>query len=200
MWVIGRVGEAPVRGSGLREMVGPCGPPGRERGGRGRVADRVEGCGAGFAWVLSVYVFACSGVPVWSLVGREVRRRSLPSAAAAARMSQMSVRVGCTSCWVVGRGYCRGVIRSMRLRTLWMAWCPQVGECCGLGGGPFRVSGTASIYVTAVRMAKIQGMVPVDSQRRLTHWDRQSMAVSGGSSPAPRVFGPLRGPGQCPGS
>ena len=54
------------------------------------------------------------------------------------------------------------------------------------GGGSFRVLGPASIYVSAVRMAKIQDTVPVDSQRRLTHWDRQSMAVPVGISPASR--------------
>ena len=57
-----------------------------------------------------------------------------------------------------------------------MAWYPQVRECCGLGGGPFRVSGPASICVWAVGMAQIQGTVPVDGQRRLIHWVGQSIA------------------------
>ena len=57
-----------------------------------------------------------------------------------------------------------------------MAWYPQVRECCGLGGGSFRVSGPASSCVWVVGMAHIQGTVPVDGQRHLIHGDRQSMA------------------------
>ena len=57
-----------------------------------------------------------------------------------------------------------------------MAWYPQVREYCCLGGGPFRVSGPASIRVWAVGMAQTQGPVPVDGQWRWTHWARQSMA------------------------
>ena len=57
-----------------------------------------------------------------------------------------------------------------------MAWYPQVRECCGLGGVIGRVSGPASICVWAVRMAQIQGTVPVDAQRRWIQWVRQSMA------------------------
>ena len=48
----------------------------------------------------------------------------------------MSVRIWSTSGSVVGRGYCKEGLRSMRRRSLWMAWYPQVGECFGLGGGP----------------------------------------------------------------
>ena len=44
------------------------------------------------------------------------------------------------------------------------------------GRGSFRVSGPASICVWAVGMAQIQGKVPVDGQRRLIHWVRQSTA------------------------
>ena len=47
----------------------------------------------------------------------------------------MSVRIWCTSWLVVGRGYCRGGLRPMRWRTLWIVWYPQVRECCGLGAG-----------------------------------------------------------------
>ena len=47
------------------------------------------------------------------------------------------------------------------------------------GGGSFRVSGPASIFVWAVGMAQIQGTVPSDGQRRLIHWVRQSMASPG---------------------
>ena len=87
----------------------------------------------------------------------------------------MSVRIWWTSWLVVGRGYCRGGLRSMRQRTLWMAWYPQVRECCGLGGVSSRVSGPASTFVWAVEIGQIQGTVPVDGQRRLIHWDKQSM-------------------------
>ena len=82
----------------------------------------VGGCGAGFVCVVSMYVSACSSAPVWSLVGRAVWRRSLPSSAAGARILQMSVRIWCTSWSVVGTGYCSGGLRSMWQRTLWMLW------------------------------------------------------------------------------
>ena len=88
----------------------------------------------------------------------------------------MNVRIWCTSWSVVGRGYCCAGLRSMRLRTLWMAWYPQVRGGCGLGGGSVRVSGPAWTCVWAVGMAQIQVTVPVDGQRRLIHWVRQSMA------------------------
>ena len=57
-----------------------------------------------------------------------------------------------------------------------MAWCPQVRDCCGLGGGFGRVSGPASTCVWAVGMAQIQGTVPEGGQRRWIQWVRQSMA------------------------
>ena len=57
-----------------------------------------------------------------------------------------------------------------------MAWYPQVRGCCSLGGGSVRVCGTASTCEWAVGMSQIQGTVPVDGQRRLIHWVRQSMA------------------------
>ena len=131
---LGGWGRPVLRGPGLRAMVGVFGPPGGEWGGRGR-GGCVGGCGAGFACGVSVYVSACSGAPLWSLVGRAVWRRHLPSSAAGARMSQMSVRIWCTSWSVVRRGYCSGVLRSMQRQTLWMAWYPQVRGCCGLEGG-----------------------------------------------------------------
>ena len=93
----------------------------------------------------------------------------------------MSLRIWCTSWSVVGRGYASSGLRPARQRTLWTAWYPQVRECCGLGGGSFRVSGPASISVWAVGMAQIQGTVPVDGQRRWIHWARQSMASCKGS-------------------
>ena len=60
------------RGPGLRAIMGVCGPPGGEWGGRGRGGVSVGGCGTGFACVVSMCVPACSGAPVWSLVGRAV--------------------------------------------------------------------------------------------------------------------------------
>ena len=132
---LGGWGRPVSRGPGLHTMVGMCGPPGGKWGGRGRGWGCVGGCGAGVVCVLSVYVSACSGAAVWSLVGQAVWRRSLPSSAATARISQMSVRIWCTSWSVVGRGYCSAGLRSMRRWTLWMAWYPQVRGCCGRGGG-----------------------------------------------------------------
>ena len=46
----------------------------------------------------------------------------------------MSLHI-CTSWSMAGRGYCKGGLRFMPRRTLWMAWYPQVRECCGLGRG-----------------------------------------------------------------
>ena len=89
----------------------------------------------------------------------------------------MSLRIWWTSWSVVGRGYASSGLRPTRLRTLWMAWYPQVRECCGLGGGGLgRVSGPASICVWAVGMAQIQGTVPAGGQQRWIQWVRQSMA------------------------
>ena len=164
-------GGGPCCGApGMRAMVGVCGSPGWQRGGRGMGGDGALGC------VVSVYVSACNGALAWSVVGRAVRRRSLPSSAAAARISQTSLRIWCTSWSVVGRGYASSGLRPTPPRTLWMAWYPQGRECCGLEGGSFRVSGPASICVWAVGMAQFQGTVSVDGQRRWIHSARQSMA------------------------
>ena len=159
------------RGPGLRAMVGVCGSLGEQREGRGMGGDCAVGC------AVSVYVSARSGALAWSVIGRAVRRRGLPSSAAGARISQTSLLIWWTSRSLVGRGYASSRLRRTRLRTLWMAWYPQqVRECCGLGGGVGRVSGPASICVWAVGMAQIQGMVPVDGQRHWIQWVRQSMA------------------------
>ena len=131
MLLFWRVGEARVAGPRARVMVGVCGSPGGQREGRGMGGDCAVGC------VVSVYVSARSGALAWSFVGRAVWRRSLPSSAAAARISQTSLRIWCTSWSVVGRGYASSGLRPTQLRTLWMAWYPQVRECCGLGGGVF---------------------------------------------------------------
>ena len=169
-WCSGGWGRPVSRGPGVRAMVGMCGSLGEQREGRGMGGD----CAVGF--VVSVYVSARRGALAWSVVGRAVWRRSLPSSAAAARISQTSLRIWWTSCSLVGRRYASFGLRPTRLRTLWMAWYPQVRGCCALGRGLGRVSGPASICVWAVGMAQIQGTVPVGGQRRWIQWVRQSMA------------------------
>ena len=128
-WCSGGWGRPVSRGPGLRAMVGVCGSLGEQREGRGMGVDCAVGC------AVSVYVSARRSALAWPVVGRAVRRRSLPSSAAAARISQMSLHIWWTSCSVVGRGYASFGLRPTRLRTLWMAWYPQVRDCCGLGGG-----------------------------------------------------------------
>ena len=86
----------------------------RERGG-GMGGDCAGGC------AVSVYVSACRAL-AWAVVGRAVWRTSLPSSAAAARISQTSFRIWWTSWSVVGRGHASFGLRPARLRTLWMAW------------------------------------------------------------------------------
>ena len=170
-WCSGGWGRPVSRGPGVRAMVGVCGSPGEPREGRGMGRDCAVGC------VVSMYVSARRGALAWPVVGRAVWRRSLPSSAATARISQTSLRIWWTSWSVVGRGYASFGLRPTRLRTLWMAWYPQVRDCCGLGGGGFgRVSGPASTCVWAVGMAQTLGMVPVGGQRRWIQWVRQSMA------------------------
>ena len=80
--------ERPMsRGPGVRAMVGVCGSPGGQREGRGMGGVGASGC------VVSVYVSARSGAPAWSVVGRAVWRKSLPSSAAAAKISQTRLRI-----------------------------------------------------------------------------------------------------------
>ena len=169
-WCSAGCGRPVSRGPGVRAMVGVCGSPGEQREGRGTGGDCAVGC------VVSVYVSARRGALVWPVVGRAVRRRSLPSSAAAARILQTSLRIWLTSWSVVGRGYASFGLRRAQLRTLWMAWHPQVRDCCGLGGGVGRVSGPASTCVWAVGMGQTHGTVPVGGQRRWIQWVRQSMA------------------------
>ena len=128
-WCSGRWGKPVSRGPGMRAMVGVCGSPGEQREGRGMGGDRAVGC------AVSVYVSARRGALAWSVVGRAVWRGSVPSSAAAARVSQTSLRIWWTSWSVVGRCYASSGLRPTRLRTLWTAWYPQVRDCCGLGGG-----------------------------------------------------------------
>ena len=54
-------------------MMGVCWSPGEQREGRGMGGDCAVGCAA------SVYVSARGGTLAWSVVGRAVWRRSLPS-------------------------------------------------------------------------------------------------------------------------
>ena len=128
-WCSGGWGRPVSRGPGVRAMVGVYGSPGEQREGRGMGGDCAVGC------AVSVYVSARSGALAWSVVGRAVWRRSLPSSATAARISQTSLRIWWTSWSLVKRGYASSGLRPTRLRTLWMAWYPQVRECCGLRGG-----------------------------------------------------------------
>ena len=128
--LFGQVGEARVAGPEGASVGGRVWRPGGKQGERGMGGDCAGGGG-----VVSVYVSACSGALVWSVVGRVVWRRSLPSSAAAARISQRSMCIWCTSGSVVGRGYASSGLRPTRRRILWMAWYPQVRECCGPGGG-----------------------------------------------------------------
>ena len=59
--------ERPVsRGPGVRALVGVCGSPGGQRGGRGMGGDCAAGC------VVSMHVPARSSALRWSLVGRAV--------------------------------------------------------------------------------------------------------------------------------
>ena len=88
---------------------------------------------------------------------------------------QTSLRIWWTSWSMVRTEYASFGLRPTRLRTLWMAWYPQLRDCCGGGGGFGRVSGPASICVSAVGMAKIQGTVPVGGQRRWIQWVWQGM-------------------------
>ena len=122
MLLLGRVAEARV--------VGPGDVRADRRVWAGWVAGGGRGRGGDFAGV--VYVSACSGALVWSVVGRAVWRSSLPSFAAAAGVLQTSVHI-----WSVARrGYASSGLRPTQRKTLWMAWYPQGRECCDLGGGP----------------------------------------------------------------
>ena len=95
-WCSGGWGRPVSRGPGVRAMVGVCGSPVEQREGGGMGGD----CAAGSA--VSVYVSACRGALAWAVVGRAVWRRSLLSSAAAARISQTSLRIWLTSWSVVG--------------------------------------------------------------------------------------------------
>ena len=169
-WCSGGWGRPVSRGPGVCAMLGVCGSPGEQREGRGMGGDCAVGC------ALSLYVSARRGALALPVVGRAVWRRRLPSSAAAARISQTSLRIWWTSWSVVGRGYASFGLRPTRLRTLWMASYPQVRNCCGLGGGGLIVCPGPRTCVWAVGMAQTQGTFPVGGQRRWIQWVRQSMA------------------------
>ena len=128
-WCSGGCGRPVSRSPGVRAMMGVCGSPVEQREGGGMGGDCAVGC------AVSVYASARRGALAWPVVGRRFWRRSLPSSAAQARISQTSLHIWWTSWSVVGRGYASFGLRPARLRTLWMAWYPQVRDCCGLGGG-----------------------------------------------------------------
>ena len=86
-WCSGGWRRPVSRGPGVRAMVGVCGSPGEQREGGGMRGDCAVRCD------VSVYMSARCGALAWSVVGRAVRRRSLPSSAAAARISQTSLRI-----------------------------------------------------------------------------------------------------------
>ena len=111
-WCSGGWGRPVSRGPGVRAMVGVFGSLGEQREGRGMGGDCAVGC------VVSVYVSARRGALAWPVVGLAVWRRSLPSSAAAARISQTSLRIWWTSWSVVGRGYASFGLTPTRLRTL----------------------------------------------------------------------------------
>ena len=76
-------GEARLAGGSVAGVCGRSGGGG-EVGLAGSGAVRLgRGCGARFPCGVLVYVFACRGAFLWSRVGREVWRKSLPSFAAA---------------------------------------------------------------------------------------------------------------------
>ena len=126
---LGGWGRPVSRGLRVRAMVGVCGSPAGQREGRGMNVD----CAVGR--VVSVYVSARSGALAWSVVGWAIWRRSSPSSAAAARISQTSLRIWCTSWSVVGRGYASSGLRPTRLRTLWMADTRRWWSAVVWGGG-----------------------------------------------------------------
>ena len=173
-------GRPVSQGPGVRAMVGLCGSPGGKRGGRGMGGECVGGC------VVSVYVSARSGALVWSVVGRAVSRRSSPSSAAAGRISQTSVRSWCISWSVVGRGYASSGPSPTRQRTLWMAWSPQVRECCGLGGGPSACLGLPRFVCGRWGWPKSRARSPWMASGAGSIGPGRAWPVPGGSPPALR--------------
>ena len=191
-WCSGGWGRPVSRGPGVCAMVGVCGSPGEQREGRGIGGDCAVGC------AVSVYVSARSGALAWSVVGRAVWRRSLLSSAAAARISQMSLRIWWTSWSVVGRGYASFRLRPTRLRNLWMAWYPQVRESCGLGGGLAACPAPPRFVCGRWGWPKSRARSPWVASGAGSSGSGRAWPVPGGSPPSLRWFGPGRGLGACP--
>ena len=177
-WCSGGWGRPVSRGPGMRAMAGVCGSLGEQREGRGMGGDCAVGC------VVSVSVSARRGALAWLVVSWAVWRRSLPSSAVAARISQTSLRILWTSWSVVGRGYASSGLRPTRLRTLWMAWYPQVRDCCGLGGGLAACPGSPRFVCGRWGWPKSRARSPwVASGAGSSRSDR-AWPVQGGSPPS----------------
>ena len=183
-WVCGgrvlvfrRSGEACVAGPGVARDGGRvCVPgPGEQREGRGMGGDCAVGC------AVSVYVSARSDTLAWSVVGWAVWRRRLASSAAAARISQTSLRICRTSWSVVGRGYASSWLRPTRLRTLWMAWYPQVRECCSLQGGYAACPGLPRVVCGRWGWPKSRARSPWMASGAGSSWSGRAWPVRGGS-------------------
>ena len=138
-WCSGGWGRPVSRSPGVRAIVGVCGSLGEQREGRGMGGDRAVGC------VVSVYVSARRGALAWPVVGHAVWMRRLPSSAAAARISQTSLRIWWTSWSVVGRGYAEdpvdGVVPAgeglLRSRGgVWLCVRSRLDLCVGGEDGP----------------------------------------------------------------
>ena len=164
-WCSGGWGRPVLRGPGVRAMVGVWGSPVEQREGRGMGGDYAVGC------AVSVYVSALRGALAWPVVGRAVRRRSLPSSAVAARISQTSLQIWWTSWSVLGRGYASVWAKTRAVEDPVDGVVPAGEGLLRSRGGFGGASGPASTCVWAVGMAQTQGTVPVGGQRV-----RQSMA------------------------
>ena len=145
--------------------------------------------GASFPWFSIFFcLFVCS---VW--------RRSLPSSVAAARISQTSLCIWCTSWSVVGRGYASSGLRPARQKTLWMAWYPQLRECCGSGGGgPSACLGLPQFVCGRWGWPHSRARSPLMARGAASIGPGRAWPVPGGSPPALRSFGPGRGLRVCP--
>ena len=179
-WCWGGWGRPVSRGPGVRAMVGVCGSPDEQREGRGMGGDCEVGC------AVSVYVSARRGALAWSVVGRAVWRRSLPSSATAARILQTSLRIRWTSWSVVGRGYASSGLRPTRLRTLRMAWYPQVRECCDLGGGLAACPGPSRFVCGRWRWPKSLARSPWVASGVGSSGSGRAWPIPGGSPPSLR--------------
>ena len=168
------------RGPGMRAMVGVCGSSGEQREGRGMGGDCAMGC------VVSVYVSPGRGALGWPVVGWAVWRRSLLSSAAAARISQTSLRICRTSWSMLGRGYASFGQRPTRLRTLWMAWYPQVRDCCGLGGDLAACPGLPRFVCGRWGWPRSRARAPWVASGAVSSASGRAWPVTGGSPPSLR--------------